>query len=83
MKTRTGNIPFIERTNARDYVIILDDLEFAFRKEQLDKIRELHNGGMHFAEISKKIHRNEYEVVAALLHLVKRGHAMRPLGVSA
>lgn len=80
MNTLTRSNDFIKQNRARDYVIALDGLEFTFRKAQLDKIKELHNEGYSYKDISKKVLRHEYEVIIALLHLVKEGHYLRPFG---
>lgn len=67
-----------EDGRARDYEILLDDLEFVMPKKQLKEIKCLHNEGRTVKEIAKYEQRNTYEVILALLHLVKGGHAMKP-----
>ena len=77
MNTATNQFAFIRPTG--DYVIILDDLEFAFRHEQLDEIAELHNDGVRLSEISRITRRDEYEVLLAIIHLHRQGKLTRPL----
>jgi len=60
-------------------VILLEDLEFAMTRSQLNKITRLHNAGMDFLEISKEVGRNPYEVILAILHQTKAGKGIRPL----
>lgn len=64
---------FIEPRRARDYVILLDDLEFAMSKEQLWEITNLHNDGMKLEDISEHVQRDKYEVLIALIHQAKKG----------
>ena len=77
MNTATNQFAFIRPTG--DYIIILEDLEFAFRKEQLDEIAELHNDGVRLSEISRETRRDEYEVLLAIIHLHRQGKLTRPL----
>lgn len=66
-------IPTLRPSRHRDYVVILDDLEFIFSKNQLDSIAHFYNEGEWVADIAKKIKRNEYEVLMAIVHLhIKR-----------
>lgn len=78
MNTLT-NTPLVEPSRSRNYEIALDGLEFAFPKYQLEEIKELHNEGKNFNQISKLVKRNRYEVVIAILHLTRKGHAMRSI----
>ena len=77
MNTATNKFAFIRPTG--DYVIILDDLEFAFRKDQLDEIADLHNDGVRLSDISKITKRDEYEVMLAIIHLHRQGKLTRTL----
>lgn len=74
-----GNPPILPETRARDYVILLEDLEFCMPKQQLEKITNLHNSGTDIEDIAMKVKRNPYEVLLAIIHQVKRGIKMRPL----
>ncbi len=79
MNTAKKRIEHIPLNNFRDYVVILDDLEFAFRPQQLNKIANLHNGGMWVTDIAVEVKRNEYEVLLALVHLHIKGKIKREL----
>jgi hypothetical protein len=46
--------------------------------EQLNQVTKLHNAGMDFKAISKKVKRNPYEVIVALLHQTKSGKGIKP-----
>lgn len=59
--------------------IIFDDAEFGFPKRQLDEIQRLHNNGVHYQDISEKVQRCPYEVVLALLHMVKKGRKIKSI----
>jgi len=61
----------------KDYEIALDGLEFVFHKEQLQKIKELHNAGLSYKQISQIEKRDPYEIIIALLHLAREGHCLR------
>lgn len=79
MNTATETINYIPKKRARDYVVILDDLEFAFEKDKLDVIAEMHNAGEWVTDIAKKVKRNEFETLLAIVHLHKRRRLTREL----
>lgn len=79
MNTLVGYTPLLNTDRARENVILLEDLEFAMPKDQLENITEMHNDGMDFQEIAKEVRRNPYEVIIALLHQTKLGRKMRPM----
>lgn len=80
MNTLRPNSVFIRTERARDNVIILDDLEFCFSKEQLADIKMYHNQGRTLREISVLVKRDEYEVLLALLHFHREQQLTRPFG---
>lgn len=71
-----GFVNYLPRTG--NNVILLEDLEFAMPKDQLEDITKLHNDGINFQDIAKEVKRHPYEVIIALLHQVKQGRHMRP-----
>ena len=79
MNTETYEFSLIKPSKASDYVIILDDLEFAFSRQQLNEIAELHNDGVRLSDISKITKRDEYEVMLAIIHLHRKGKLTRAL----
>lgn len=79
MKTISPN-SMLKQTRARDYVILLEDLEFAMPKTQLKRITDKHNDGLGLEEIAKEERRNVYEVLLALIHQAKTKRVyLRPL----
>lgn len=80
MNTLGYQVPRLRSKNARDNIIALDGLEFAFPIDQLEKIKNMHNTGYHFNQISQAVKRNPYEVIIALLHLAREGHYLLPIG---
>lgn len=68
----------MHQTHKRDYVIMLEDLEFGISKEQFNYITNLHTQGMDFEDISKEVKRNKYEVLLALIHQAKQGKGLKP-----
>lgn len=81
MRTDTSRPPLIDDIGYKNYVFLLDDLELAMNRQQLERIKELHNEGRTVKEISKYERRNIYEIIVALLHLVKGGHALKPFNL--
>ncbi|MUV39447.1 hypothetical protein JNUCC1_03325 [Lentibacillus sp. JNUCC-1] len=81
MNTLSYRMSTLQSERARDNVIMLEDLEFAISKRQLQNITELHNKGMYFTDISKRVKRDPYEVLLAILHQFKSGKPMKPLGI--
>ena len=69
----------IKNGKARDNTILLEELEFSMPNAQLQNITDLHNDGMAYEDISKKVKRNKYEVLLALIHQGKRGKRLKPL----
>lgn len=70
MKT-LSSIPLLKADYHRNYVILLEDLEFAISKKQLERIAFKHNQGMSLEEITESERRDPYEVILALLHLTR------------
>lgn len=81
MKTDTKRVPLIEQRHYRDFVVLLEDKEFYMSKDQLERVKFLHNEGRTAREISKYERRDIYEIIVALLHLVKSGHALKPFNL--
>lgn len=52
----------------KNYVFLLEHLEPAMSVEQLDRVIEKHNAGMHYNEIAEDERRNPAEIVIALIH---------------
>lgn len=59
--------------------ILFPDAEFGFPKDQLNQIQRLHNNGVHYQDISEIVQRCPYEVMLALLHMVKAGRKIKPI----
>ena len=54
-----------------DAIIILDDLEFAWKKEEIRKAIKLWEYGVSLNGMVKRLKRNKDEVFLLLLHLVR------------
>jgi hypothetical protein len=61
-----------------DYVFLLEDLELAMTKEQLNRITKAWNDGMELEEIAAEERRHTVEVLIALIHQAKRKVKLRP-----
>lgn len=55
------------------YVIILDEYNFRFPTGIIDYIVNLHNRGIHYKEIAKKVKCRQLEVLLVLLHVADLG----------
>ncbi|MBN6206245.1 hypothetical protein JYK21_07260 [Ralstonia pickettii] len=62
----------------RDYEFVLEDLELAFPKQQLEEITEQWNKGAELDYIAKKYKRQVDEVFLALFHQARNGKIKRP-----
>lgn len=61
-------------------IIILDNVDFMFSKNELDRILKLHNEGEHYADIASMSGRNQVEILLALIHIANQGkHKIRAL----
>ncbi|MDQ0158998.1 hypothetical protein [Alkalibacillus salilacus] len=60
-----------------DWVIILEDKEFAFRKRDLTYIEQQYNDGHEPEVIAKELKRDEWEVLFVLCHLAIKGRNIR------
>jgi len=79
MNTLNGS-PTLSRERQGDYVLALDGLEFAFPVRQLEEIKRLNQEGHGYKEISKKVRRNRYEVIIALLEICRQGNSVGHIG---
>lgn len=61
-----------------NYVFLFEELELAMPEKHLYKIKEFHNSGMPLHEIASEVKKNVYEVLIALLYLVKKNHKLLP-----
>lgn len=75
--TDTRNLNYIKP--GKDYVFLLEDMEFAMTKEQLSTVTKRWNEGHRIPDIAEDESRNPVEVLIALIHQAKRGCKVRPL----
>lgn len=59
---------------------VLEDLELAFYKSQLDRITKRWNNGESLDKISRTEQRETDEVFLALFHQARKGKITRPFG---
>ena len=69
----------LRNTNARDYVIVLDSLEFAFPKYQLQEISDAWNEGIELDDLASRYKRPMDEIFLALFHQARNGEIKRPI----
>lgn len=65
-----------------EYIFMFEELELAIPEKDLHKIKELHNSGDSLYEISREMRKNIYEVLFALIYLVKKNHKIKPFKLS-
>lgn len=73
------SIPVLD--NNEKYEIALENLEFAFSKSELNYIQNTHNKGVWVTTIAKNIKRDEYEVLIAIMHMLRQGKDIKPLNL--
>lgn len=79
MNTATPyNTPMLKQIGKREYVFILEDLELAFPKQQLEEITYQWNSGMELEHIAEFHRRDPREVFLALFHQADKGLVTRP-----
>jgi len=62
------------------YIIILEDLEFAFSESDLQYIKDFAHERW-IEDIADDLKRNVWEVLMAYIHLLRNGADLPPLGV--
>lgn len=78
MNTANSQIPMLKKNRTRNYEFVLEDLELAFPKWQLDEITEHWENGAELDYIAKKFKRQVDEVFLALFHQAREGNIERP-----
>ena len=82
MNTRNNALSAVLDPEEDDYEIALEGLEFAFSKRELKYIQEQHNDGIWFTDIAESIKRDDYEVLIAIMHMLRRGRQIKPLNLN-
>lgn len=72
MNTTAGRMPILPRIGKNNYVFLLDDLELAINKDQLEVITEDWNSGMQVVWIAKRHKRLPIEIMLALIHQARQ-----------
>lgn len=61
-------------------MIILEDLNFMWEKEQIDRVIELWQEGINVIDIATEINRNTEEVFLLLMHLGRKDRIKKRAG---
>jgi len=77
LNTTTQRVPMLKPTRKRDYVFLLDDLELAMHKEQLNRVTKSWNDGTRIEVIAEYGERKPVEILIALMHQAKKGCKVR------
>jgi hypothetical protein len=65
-----------------ELIIALDDLDFSWFPEEVRKVKQLWNQGLHIAAIAAKVKRDQDEVAILIMHLARaREIQNRKMGV--
>lgn len=68
----TNNLNYTNKLREDDVVIILQDIEFAWNKKDISKVKKMWDENYSFKEILKEIKREGDELFLLLLHLARR-----------
>jgi len=63
-----------------ELIIALDDLDFSWFIDEIDKVKRLWKYGWHIADIAKQMRRDIDEVAILIMHLSRRGEIKRRKG---
>ena len=77
MNTATQRVPILKQTKKRDYVFLLEDLELAMHKDQLNRVTKSWNDGTRIEVIAEYEERKPVEILIALMHQAKKGCKVR------
>lgn len=69
----------VAKTGAKEYVTVLEDMEFYFPVRQLSEIAKQWNNGVHILDLAEEYRRPAEEIFLALFHLARKGKIKRPL----
>ena len=72
------HIPKLEQTGMKDYEFILEDLELAFPRKQIEEITKDWNNGSDIELIAKQQKRPVEEIFLALFHQAMKRKIKRP-----
>lgn len=61
-------------------MIILEDVDFAWEREDINKVTKMWNGGIYVPDIAKNINRPTEEVFLLLMHLGRQGRIKQRKG---
>lgn len=81
INTRSYQTNYALSHNDEKYEIALEELEFAFSENELNYIQNTHNNGVWFTDIAKNIRRDDYEVLIAIMHMLRKGRKIKPLNL--
>lgn len=82
MNTKSRNNQSVLSPEEDKYEIALGNLEFAFSKRELNYIQKNHNNGVWFVDIAEEIKRDPYEVLIAIMHMLRKGMNIDPLNLT-
>ena len=60
-----------------ELVIILEDLDFSWYANEIDKVKSLWKYGWHIKDIAKTVKRDQDEVAMLIMHLARQGRIRR------
>ena len=63
-----------------ELVIILEDLDFSWYANEIDKVKSLWKYGWHIKDIAKTVKRDQDEVAMLIMHLARREEISRRRG---
>lgn len=76
-------MPKLEKIKLRpkeELVIALDDLDFSWYRQEVERVKKLWIYGWHIADIAKQMQRKQDEVAILIMHLARKGEIKRRKG---
>ena len=76
----SNNLNYTNKLREDNVVIILQDIEFAWNKKDISKVKQMWNENYSFKEILKEIKREGDELFLLLLHLARKNQIKERVG---
>lgn len=76
-------MPKLEKIKLRpkeELVIALDDLDFSWYRQEVERVKKLWIYGWHIADIAKQMQRKQDEVAILIMHLARKREIKRRKG---
>lgn len=79
-KSLRNYLNYADKLNQEETEIILEDIEFIWKKKDIELVKKLWEKGVTFKRITEKLDRDPDEVFLLLLHLARKGSIKKRSG---